>query len=239
MQYIRCSHDWMIRISRICNTERKSKMKKISRNEGLLILGQWTSKIGDIVFDYVNSIAIVSTFTNSMWILALYQNSQVVINILFNLIGGVVADLGKRKNIIIVSDCLSAIICFFASFFLNSDCMVIALVIANALLALVFSFSSPTFKSITKEIVDKNRIGFFNSISNAGIDLIKLVGPVVGFALVKVVGTRGALLIDAITFAISAGTEALLITHEHNSNSIAENTRKRKNIFWVKKKFSI
>ena len=85
-------------------------MKKISRNEGLLILGQWTSKIGDIVFDYVNSIAIVSTFTNSMWILALYQNSQVVINILFNLIGGVVADLGKRKNIIIVSDCLSAII---------------------------------------------------------------------------------------------------------------------------------
>lgn len=128
----------MIRISRICNTERKSKMKKISRNEGLLILGQWTSKIGDIVFDYVNSIAIVSTFTNSMWILALYQNSQVVINILFNLIGGVVADLGKRKNIIIVSDCLSAIICFFASFFLNSDCMVIALVIANALLALVF-----------------------------------------------------------------------------------------------------
>ena len=141
-----------------------------------------------------------------------------------------VADLGKRKNIIIVSDCLSAIICFFASFFLNSDCMVIALVIANALLALVFSFSSPTFKSITKEIVDKNRIGFFNSISNAGIDLIKLVGPVVGFALVKVVGTRGALLIDAITFAISAGTEALLITHEHNSNSIAENTRKRKNI---------
>ena len=36
-------------------------MKKISRNEGLLILGQWTSKIGDIVFDYVNSIAIVST----------------------------------------------------------------------------------------------------------------------------------------------------------------------------------
>ena len=94
-------------------------MKKISRNEGLLILGQWTSKIGDIVFDYVNSIAIVSTFTNSMWILALYQNSQVVINILFNLIGGVVADLGKRKNIIIVSDCLSAIICFFASFFLN------------------------------------------------------------------------------------------------------------------------
>lgn len=230
MQYIRCSHDWMIRISRICNTERKSKMKKISRNEGLLILGQWTSKIGDIVFDYVNSIAIVSTFTNSMWILALYQNSQVVINILFNLIGGVVADLGKRKNIIIVSDCLSAIICFFASFFLNSDCMVIALVIANALLALVFSFSSPTFKSITKEIVDKNRIGFFNSISNAGIDLIKLVGPVVGFALVKVVGTRGALLIDAITFAISAGTEALLITHEHNSNSIAENTRKRKNI---------
>ena len=205
-------------------------MKKISRNEGLLILGQWTSKIGDIVFDYVNSIAIVSTFTNSMWILALYQNSQVVINILFNLIGGVVADLGKRKNIIIVSDCLSAIICFFASFFLNSDCMVIALVIANALLALVFSFSSPTFKSITKEIVDKNRIGFFNSISNAGIDLIKLVGPVVGFALVKVVGTRGALLIDAITFAISAGTEALLITHEHNSNSIAENTRKRRNI---------
>lgn len=205
-----------------------NKMKKIKRNEGLLFFGQWTSKIGDIVFDYVNSTVIVSAFTNSTWVLALYQSSQVIINIFFNLIGGAVADLGRRKDILILSDCLSALICFTVGFFLDSDYMAIALIVANALLALVFSFSSPTFKSIIKEMVDKDRISFYNSISNAGTDLIKLIGPVIGLALVRVVGTRGALFINAITFAISAGSEALLTPHAHKKMN--ENTRKSKNM---------
>ena len=115
-------------------------MKKIEKNEILLFFGQWTSRVGDIIFDYINSIVIVSVFQSSSLILAIYQSSQTFINVLFNLIGGTIADIGERKKILIISDFLSALICLIASFFINSNHMAIALILANIGLALIFSF---------------------------------------------------------------------------------------------------
>ena len=133
--------------------EKESVMKKLKRNEGLLIFGRWTSKVGDIVFDYVNNVVLVQAFTNSSWVLALYQSSQTIINVLFNIVGGAIADSGKRKRILIITDLLSALVCFVTSFFIGSNLLAAAVITANALLALIFSFSSPTFKSIVREMV--------------------------------------------------------------------------------------
>ena len=188
-------------------------MKKIEKNEILLFFGQWTSKVGDIIFDYINSIVIVSVFQSSSLILAIYQSSQTFINVLFNLIGGTIADIGERKKILIISDFLSALICLIASFFINSNHMAIALILANIGLALIFSFSSPTFRSIIPEMVHSDRIGFFNSISNVGFELIGMVCPVIGLALINFIGAREALLVNAVTFAISAVSEIFLVSN--------------------------
>jgi MFS family permease len=211
-------------------------MKKISRNEYLLLFGRWTSKIGDIVFDYVNNVVLVQAFTNSSWVLAFYQSSQTIINILFNLIGGVIADSGKRKKILIIADLFSAFICFITSFFVDSKFVAVALVTANALLALIFSFSSPTFKSIVREMVEKDRISRYNSISNGGKELIGMVGPVIGLALMNFVGARGSLLINAATFFFSAISECLLVRLEQEKRT--EVTEKKRNvIFDIKEGF--
>lgn len=202
-------------------------MKRPEQNEALLLFGHWTSKIGDKVFDYVNSVVLVAAFTNSSWVLALYQSSQTFINILFNLAGGAVADAGSRRRVLIVTDLLSALVCFAASFFIQSSYLAAALITANALLALIFSFSSPTFKSIVREMVQKERISRYNSISNAGSELIGMAGPVVGLALMRLVGARGALLINAATFAVSALSEALLVPLAQQA---AETPRAKKNV---------
>lgn len=204
-------------------TEKKSK-----RNEGLLIFGRWTSKIGDIVFDYVNSVVLVHAFTKSSWVLALYQSSQTIVQIIFNLIGGAIADGGKRKKILITTDLLSAIVCLVASFFVQSKLVAVALISANALLALIFAFSSPTFKAIVREMVSKERIVKYNSISNAGKELISMAGPIIGVALMSLVGARGSLIINAITFFISAISECLLVKLE--SEEKKEDGKEKKNI---------
>lgn len=191
-------------------------MKNSKRNEKLLYFGTWTSKIGDIVFDYVNNVVLVQTYNNSSWVLALYQSSQNIINVLFNLIGGAIADSGKRKRILIITDLLSAFICLITSFFVDSKLVAVALITANALLAFIFSFSSPTFKSIIKEMVDKNRISRYNSIANAGKELIGMVAPVIGLVLMRFVGAKGALLINAATFLVSALSECLMIELENS-----------------------
>jgi MFS family permease len=204
-------------------TEKKSK-----RNEGLLFFGRWTSKTGDIVFDYVNSVVLVHAFTKSSWVLALYQSSQTIVQIIFNLIGGAIADGGKRKKILITTDLLSAIVCLIASFFVQSKLVAVALISANALLALIFAFSSPTFKAIVREMVSKERIVKYNSISNAGKELISMAGPIIGVALMSLVGARGSLIINAITFFISAISECLLVKLE--SEEKKEDGKEKKNI---------
>ena len=204
-------------------TEKKSK-----RNEGLLFFGRWTSKIGDIVFDYVNSVVLVHAFTKSSWVLALYQSSQTIVQIIFNLIGGAIADGGKRKKILITTDLLSAIVCLVASFFVQSKLVAVALISANALLALIFAFSSPTFKAIVREMVSKERIVKYNSISNAGKELISMAGPIIGVALMSLVGARGSLIINAITFFVSAISECLLVKLE--SEEKKEDGKEKKNI---------
>ena len=75
-------------------------MRKERKNEALLWFGKWTSKLGNIVFDYANSVSIVGAFSRAPWVLALYQSSETVIQIVFNLIGGAKADSGSRKKIL-------------------------------------------------------------------------------------------------------------------------------------------
>lgn len=200
--------------------------RKIRKNEALLWFGSWTSKIGNIIFDYANSISIVGAFTGKPWILAIYQSSETIIQILFNLIGGASADKGDRKRIVIVTDCLSALICLVLSFFVETGFMAQVMVIANALLALVYAFNSPTYKSMIREVIEKERIGFFNSVAHAGAEIIRVTGPIVGVGLVGVIGVRGALLFDAFTFAVSAAAESFLT----KTDETAESKKSRKNV---------
>ena len=199
---------------------------KIRKNEALLWFGSWTSKIGNIIFDYANSISIVGAFTGKPWILAIYQSSETIIQIIFNLIGGARADKGDRKKIVIITDVLAALICAVLSFFVETGYMAQVMVIANALLALVYAFNSPTYKSMIREVIEKERIGFFNSVSHAGSEIIRVTGPIVGVGLVGIIGVRGALLFDAFTFAVSAAAEFFLTKTE----GTAESKKSRKNV---------
>lgn len=189
----------------------KEIKKGIKKNEALLWLGSWTSRFGNIVFDYANSISIVSFFARKPVVLALYQSSETIIQIIFNLVGGVKADNGNRKRLVVITDILAALICFVLSFLVDSGRMAMAIIAANALLALVYAFNSPTYKSLVREMIYKDRIGFFNSIAHAGSEIIGITGPILSVGLVAVIGTRGALLFDAMTFLVSAILECCLV----------------------------
>ena len=75
-------------------------MRKERKNEALLWFGKWTSKLGNIVFDYANSVSIVGAFSHAPWVLALYQSSETVIQIVFNLSAArrPTAAAGKRSS---------------------------------------------------------------------------------------------------------------------------------------------
>ena len=199
----------------------------IRKNEALLWFGSWTSRLGNILFDYANSIRIVGVFAAKPWVLALYQSAETLIQIAFNLIGGASADKGDRKRLVIVTDCLSALICAVLSFFVDTVYMAPVMIAANALLALVYAFNSPTYKALIREVVERDRIGFFNSVSHTGGELLRVLGPILSVGLVGLIGVRGALLLDALTFAASAAAEALLT----RIDGAVESRKEKRNIF--------
>lgn len=186
-------------------------IKRLSkRNEKLLWTGSWTSKIGDKLFDYANSVFIVGLGGHAATILACYQSAETIISVFFNLLGGVVADGYSRKKICIITDLLSGITCFILAPLLQSRIIGVYMIIANAVLAIIHAFNSPTYKSIAREFILKDRIKQFNAIARGVNEIIKVASPIIGLALVNCIGVRGALLIDGCTFVFSAGLESLL-----------------------------
>ena len=185
-------------------------MKKSKRNELLLIFFFFSTCIGNIIFDYANSVSIVRLFTNSPHILAIYQSSETFIQILFNLIGGVAADSRNKKKIVVMTDLIAAAICFLLSFSIKTEFVAETIIIANILLAITYAFNSPTYKSIVREVIEKDRIGFFNSIMNGGTEVIQIIGPLISFISVSHIGVQGAMLFNSATFILSAIAEMKL-----------------------------
>ena len=202
-------------------------MKEIEKNESCLLLGKWTSLVGNILFDYANSVSIVSLFGNNPFVLGIYQGSESIVNIILNLLGGVFADGKNKKKILILTDLISSIICFVTSFLVQGKQVAAVLIIANLLLAVVFSFNSPVYSSILRSVVRKERIVKYNSTIHTGSGVIKIVIPLIAVFLVKTIGARGVLLVDAATFFASCVTEMLLKPFEEGSTL----ERKEGNVF--------
>lgn len=200
-------------------TYKKDKEQvKIEKNEACLLIGKWTSLIGNFVFDYANSVSIVSLFGTNPFVLGFYQGSETIVNVILNLFGGVAADGKNKKKLLYITDFISFLICFIASFLVSGKGIAIVLILANLLLAVVYSFNSPVYSSIMRSVIRKERIVNFNSISHTGSGIIKITVPLIAISLVNVVGVRGALLIDAFTFLVSAVFEMLLEPFEVGSN---------------------
>lgn len=180
-------------------------MRKIERkNTGLLVMSSTISKIGDTLFDYVNNSFLASMNVKSMVLVGVYQALENVIGALFNLFGGVIADRFRRKKIIILSDFLSGLICLCLSLISKQTWLIYAVILTNALLALLSAFSTPAYNAFTKEIVEKEQITLVNSYLQTVATLVKIIVPMLALGIYHVIGINGALILDGMSFLLSA-----------------------------------
>ncbi|MDK8316513.1 MAG: MFS transporter [Staphylococcus simulans] len=169
-----------------------------------MLASRCISKIGDVLFDFTNNSFLSDISPNSLKLVGLYQITENLIAVIFNLFGGVIADQFRRKKIIIITDILSGLFCIIISFVSNERWLVYAIVIVNILISLLDSFSGPTYKAFTKEIVTKNNISKLNSYMETGNTLVKITIPIIAVFLYKYIGVNGSLILDGLSFLISA-----------------------------------
>lgn len=155
-------------------------MKKVEqKNASLIVSINAISKIGDVLFDYVNNSFLASLNMNSMVLVEGYQSLENIIGVLFNLFGGVIADRFRRKKIIILSDFLSGLACIALSFISDNTWLIYTIIAANVFLAFLSSFSTPAYNAFTKEVVEKDNIALLNSYLQTAATVVKIVIPIV------------------------------------------------------------
>lgn len=177
--------------------------KKI-KNISYLVTSKVVSKIGDIMFDFANNTFLAGLNPTSLSLVAIYQSLEKVIGVLFNLFGGVIADSFKRKKIIIGTNFLSGTACIVLSLISKEQWLVYAIVITNVILAFMSAFSGPSYKAFTKEVVKEDSISKLNSLLETTSTVIKVTIPMVAIFLYNILGVRGVLLLDGLSFLMAA-----------------------------------
>ena len=141
-------------------------MHKESRNIVRLIARGQTNKFGNQVYDYANKLLIAGLGPQANFFMGLYQSSETVIGIIFDLIGGVFADTRNRKLILVTTDLIAAAATFLVFLFFSKTNAWLFVCI-NIILALLYSFNSPTYKAIVKDLLTKDNIYRYNSFSKS------------------------------------------------------------------------
>ncbi|WP_260271630.1 MFS transporter [Lactobacillus delbrueckii] len=163
-----------------------------------LVTSNGISKLGDILFDYVNSVWLSKLGNGSFW-MAVYQSSETIVSVFVNFIGGILSDTKQRKSIIWICDIIAGLLCIALAVFVPSIWLLYAIIAVNIALSVLSSIRDPAYKAVFGEIVRKEQIGRVNSLLESCKQTIKVAGPVLAMVIAKFVGSKMALLLDGLT----------------------------------------
>ena len=88
------------------------------------------NRMGNMLYDYGNSVWLASMGTVGKTVLGIYQISELVTSILINPFGGVISDRFSRRKILMTTDLVCGLLCFVISFIRNDRWMIAALIVA-------------------------------------------------------------------------------------------------------------
>ena len=172
------------------------------------------NKIGNMLYDYGNSVWLASVGTIGQTVLGMYQISELVTSILVNPFGGVISDRFSRRRILMTTDLVCGILCLAISFIRNDSWMIGALIVANIVQAIAFAFSRPANKAIITELVEKDELVLYNSRLELVLQVVSVSSPVLSFLVLQFASLHLTLLLDALTFFIAFVLVALLPKEE-------------------------
>ena len=172
------------------------------------------NKIGNMLYDYGNSVWLASMGTIGKTVLGIYQISELVTGILVNPFGGVISDRFSRRKILMTTDLVCGLLCLAISFIRNDRWMIAALIVANIVQAIAFGFSRPANKAIITEVVEKEEIVTYNAHLELVLQVVSVCSPVFSFLVLQFASLHMTLLLDALTFFIAFVLVAFLPKEE-------------------------
>ena len=186
----------------------------MNRHAVQLIARGAINRMGNMLYDYGNSVWLASMGTIGKTVLGIYQISELVTGILVNPFGGVISDRFSRRKILMTTDLVCGLLCLAISFIRNDRWMIAALIVANIVQAIAFGFSRPANKAIITEVVEKEEIVTYNAHLELVLQVVSVSSPVFSFLVLQFASLHATLLLDALTFFIAFVLVAFLPKEE-------------------------
>lgn len=174
------------------------------REPRLLVTGQTISQFGDGVALVALTLLVLDT-THSASKLAWFVAARMTPLVIFLLVGGAIVDRFSRRILLLISDCVRAVLTAFlvvliATGQLHFDELLVFAVLFGTFDALFM----PAITAITPEIVPEELLPAMNAVRPLANNLMgQMIGPAVG-GVIAAASTSWAIGVDGVTFLVSA-----------------------------------
>jgi MFS family permease len=177
----------------------------------LLWIGQATSTLGDGLVPVALAFAVIKTLKGTPTELGLVLAAETVPLVLFVLVGGVWADRLPRQMVMLVSDLIrGAVQATAAALLLSGTAEIWHLAVLFAIYGTADAFFQPAATGVVPATVSPQRLQQANALLGLSRSSAFVVGPAVAGVIAAVANPGAVFVVDAITFAISATSLAML-----------------------------
>ena len=189
-----------------------------------IIGSQFFSNIGDCAYEIVFVILCIELSKANYFLVGFAYFIKFIPYLFFGPLGGAITDLYNKKHIMILSD--------ISRFLLSTTLALFYFTFLNIYIVMIFGFLhtffrtlfQPAFQSTITSMLEKKLLIKGNSISQISTQIASIVGPFVCALLIAEWNKGTAIILDAITFAISsiciAKTNITISSKEFSKKSI-------------------
>jgi len=183
--------------------DRQQAVRELLQNHDfrLLWIGQLLSQIGDQCM-LIAAITLISNLSNSPLAMLIPAISMAIPQIVFGLVGGVVADRWNRKLVMVGSDVLRGLTVLCVLLISSAQQLWILYLVAAGL-ALMGVFFYPARNAVIPNLVPAGLLLAANGLIQGSYIIGLIVGPVIAGAAVEL-WMPSAIIFDSATFFISA-----------------------------------
>ncbi|MBN2851429.1 MAG: MFS transporter [Clostridia bacterium] len=195
------------------------------RNPLLLLCGQMVSMLGSILMRFALSLYILDITGSGVKFASVLAVSMLP-QLFLGPFGGVIADKVSRKWLIVCLDIVSGIVTlsFAYLYFIKGELSLTAIYVLVLLLSLISTVFDPTISAIIPDIVEKKDLADINSSVQLISSSVSIVGPVLGGLLLGIWGIFIMLIIDGISYLLSAFSEMFIKPdreHHHENKGVS------------------
>ncbi|MGN9160423.1 MFS transporter [Clostridium sulfidigenes] len=181
-----------------------------NKNFTIVVIGQIISLFGNAIQRFCMSLYILD-LTGSAAIFSRILAISTIPYILFAPIAGLLADTVNRKKIMVYLDFFSAgLMAIYSIILISGRDNIIIVGSIMFMLSTIYTLYSPSVTACIPQIVEKDKLATANGIIQQVGAIVNLVGPIVAGLLYSFIEIKTIVIINAISFFISAIIELFL-----------------------------